>query len=645
MLALAASGVVPAAVVARRSALTALPVAAAARQPTLAALSALAATALCLLTSVGASAEQIYRGHALGIHDEIKYGADFRHFDYVNPDAPKGGELRLARTGTFDSLNPFILKGLAAQGSTFIYNRLCTKSLDEPLTEYGELAESIECPADRSWVAFTLRPEARWHDGKPITADDVVFTFETLISDGTPFYRSFYADVTSVEATDSLRVKFTFANGDNRELPLILGQLRILPRHYWEGREFSKTTLDPPLGSGPYRIDAVDPGRSITYRRVPGNWDEALPVQVGQHNFDVIRYDYYRDETVAIEALKAGEYDFRAGSSAREWSTAYDLDAVTDGRLVKEMVPHQLIRGMSGFVFNTRRGKFADPRIRRALALAFDFEWTNANLFYGLFTRTTSYFENSELAAPGTVPDGLELAILEPYRDRLPAEVFDEIYTAPSTDTATSLRQNLRLARRMLVDAGWRIRDGRLTNGESGEVMTIEFLLVRPSYERVIGAFQDHLRRLGIDSRIRTVDSAQYWNRVQEFDYDIIARSWNQYQSPGNEQRNYWTSTAARSPGSRNYPGIGDPVVDDLVERLIIAQDRRTQVATAQALDRVLLWGHYLVPHWHSRNYRLIYWDKFGRPETLPRNGLGFPATWWIDPLKFSRLQRSGNAR
>ena len=537
------------------------------------------------------------------------------------------------------------MKGLAAQGSTFIYNRLCTKSLDEPLTEYGELAESIECPADRSWVAFTLRPEARWHDGKPITADDVVFTFETLISDGTPFYRSFYADVTSVEATDSLRVKFTFANGDNRELPLILGQLRILPRHYWEGREFSKTTLDPPLGSGPYRIDAVDPGRSITYRRVPGNWDEALPVQVGQHNFDVIRYDYYRDETVAIEALKAGEYDFRAGSSAREWSTAYDLDAVTDGRLVKEMVPHQLIRGMSGFVFNTRRGKFADPRIRRALALAFDFEWTNANLFYGLFTRTTSYFENSELAAPGTVPDGLELAILEPYRDRLPAEVFDEIYTAPSTDTATSLRQNLRLARRMLVDAGWRIRDGRLTNGESGEVMTIEFLLVRPSYERVIGAFQDHLRRLGIDSRIRTVDSAQYWNRVQEFDYDIIARSWNQYQSPGNEQRNYWTSTAARSPGSRNYPGIGDPVVDDLVERLIIAQDRRTQVATAQALDRVLLWGHYLVPHWHSRNYRLIYWDKFGRPETLPRNGLGFPATWWIDPLKFSRLQRSGNAR
>jgi microcin C transport system substrate-binding protein len=580
------------------------------------------------------------RTHALGIHGDIKYGPDFEHFAYADPDAPVGGELRLAVIGTFDSTNPFILKGVAARGvANLIYNRLCTKSFDEPLTEYGELAEWIECPANRSSVTFKIRDEARWHDGEPITAADVVFTFETLVARGTPFYRSFYADVEQVEALDEKRVKFSFSGAENRELPLIIGQLRILPEHFWRHRAFEQTTLEPPLGSGAYQIESIDPGRSITYRRVKDNWDEKLPVRRGLYNFDAIRYDYYRDETVAIEALKAGEYDFRAGAGPVEWATSYDIEAVESGRLVLEEIPHQLIRGMSGFVFNTRRSKFGDRRVRRALGHAFDFEWTNVTLFHKAFTRTRSYFENSELASSG-LPEGLELSMLESYREQLPPELFTATYDPPSTDGSGSIRDNLRGARKMLAEAGWVIEDGHLTNAASGEVMVIEFLLSRSLHERIIGPMQQHLRRLGIQSRIRTVDTAQYWNRLREFDYDIIVGKWNQYQSPGNEQRNYWTSQAAQSPGSRNYAGIADPIVDDLVEQLIAAPDRQRQLATARALDRTLLWGHYVIPQWHSRTYRLAYWNKFGRPRTIPVNGLAFMRTWWMDPALVTDLKR-----
>ncbi len=594
---------------------------------------------LLAAAALAAEAQQIERGHALGIHSEVKYGPDFRHFDYANPEAPKGGELRLAVVGTFDNLNPFILKGIAAQGTRMIYSRLCTKSLDEPLSEYGQLAEVIECPADRSWVTFHLRPEARWHDGVPVTPADVIFTFETLITRGTPFYRSFYADVDTVEQLGEHAVRFRFAPGtSNRELPLILGQLRILPEHYWQGRDFAGTTLEPPLGSGPYRIAAVDPGRSITYERVAGNWDEELPVQRGHHNFGRIRYEYYRDETVAVEAFKAGEYDLRFAASAGEWATGYDVEPVKRGLLVREAIPHEMIRGMSGFVFNTRREKFADPRVREALAYAFDFEWTNATLFFDLYHRTRSYFENSELAATG-LPEGEELKILSGFRGRVPETLFSEPYLPPSTEGGGQLRANLRTARGLLAEAGWQVGEEGLTHLESGEVMEIEFLLVRPLYERVVAPMQKNLERLGIDSRIRTVDAAQYWNRLQQFDYDVIARSWNQYLSPGNEQRNYWTTASAAAPGSRNYPGIRDPVVDELVERVISAQDRGTQVATARALDRVLLWGHYVIPHWHSREHRVIYWDKFGRPGVLPRNDLAPVRTWWVDPVKEARLR------
>ena len=597
----------------------------------------LLALASVLFSGLRGHAGEIYRGHALGIHGTVKYAADFEHFDYVNPRAPKGGQLRLATVGTFDSLNPFILKGVAARGSFLIYSRLSTQSLDEPLSQYGQLAHSIECPADRSWVTFHLRQEARWHDGQPITAEDVVFTFETLIGEGTPFYRTFYADVEKVEAISEHVVKFTLSSTDNRELPLILGQLRVLPKHYWTGRSFDRTTLEPPLGSGPYRIESVDPGHSITYRRVVGNWDEDLPVRVGQHNFDRIRYEYYRDETVAVEALKAGEYDLRSVGSAREWCTSYNsTPALRDGHLLRQRLPHQRITGMHGIVFNTRRHKFQDPRVREALAYAFDFEWTNSTQLYGVYRRSRSYFGNSQMAAIA-LPSALELQIMEPYRARLPAAAFSDVYEPPSSD-AIGLRTNLRHARRLLAASGWKIADGVLVDPHSGEPMTIEFLLSRSSYERILGPVQQNLQRLGIRSRIRTVDTSQYWNRLQEFDYDLVVRSWRQYDSPGNEQRNYWTSAAAHSPGSRNYAGVSDPVVDELVERLIAAPDREHQIAIARSLDRALQWGHYVIPFWHAVDDRLITWDKFARPETLPGKELGIIRTWWLDADRAARL-------
>jgi len=584
--------------------------------------------------------EEVYRGHALGIHGTVKYGPDFEHFDYVNPKAPKGGQLRMAAVGTFDSLNPFILKGVAARGSFLIYSRLSSQSLDEPMSQYGQLARSIEMPADRSWVTFHLRQEARWHDGEPITAADVVFTFKTLITKGTPFYRSFYADVDSVEAISEYAVKFTLSSSDNRELPLILGQLRVLPEHYWSGKSFDRTTLEPPLGSGPYRIASVDAGHSITYQRVEGNWDEDLPVRVGQYNFDRLRYDYYRDETVAVEALKAGEYDLRSVGSAREWATAYSrTPALLQGRLVQERLPHRRIQGMNGIVFNTRRPKFQDPRVREALAYAFDFEWTNSTQLYGVYDRSHSYFGNSPMAAT-TTPKALELQIMERFRALLPGTAFTEVYAPPSTES-TGLRANLRQARRLLAAAGWEIVEGKLVDPDTGEPLTIEFLLSRSSYERVLGPLQQNLQRLGIRSRIRTVDTSQYWNRLQAFDFDVVIRSWRQYDSPGNEQRNYWTSKAAQSPGSRNYAGVADPVVDALVELLIAAPDRQHQVAIARTLDRALQWGHYVIPFWHAVDDRLVTWDRFGRHNTLPGKNLGIIRTWWFDTDKAARLKTS----
>ena len=584
------------------------------------------------------AAEGIAGAHALSMFDDVKYPPSFEHFDYADPDAPSGGALRLAALGTFDNLNPFILKGNAAAGSGLIYDNLLTGSLDEPFTEYGLLVESIDMPADRSWVEFTLREEARWHDGRPVTVDDVIWTTETLRTKGHPFYRHYYADIAGVSRTGPRTVRFTFGDAVNRELPLIVGQIDVLPKHWWEGRDFASTTLEPPLGSGPYRIAAVEPGRSITFERVPDYWGRNLAVNRGQNNIDVIRYDYYRDATVAVEAFKAGEFDFRSENNSKEWGTAYDLPDVENGRMIKELIHHERPTGMQAFWLNTRRAKFADRRVRHALAHAFDFEWSNANLFYGQYTRTKSFFSNTELASSG-LPQGKELEILEPWRDQLPAEVFANAYEPPSTAGSGSIRRNLRTAKKMLEEAGWVVRDGVLTHAETGEAMEIEFLLVAPAFERIVGPVVKNMERLGIAARIRLVDPAQYQNRVNEFDFDVVVSTRGQSLSPGNEQRNFWTTASADVPGSGNLAAVRDPVVDELVDLLIQAPDRDTLVATTRALDRVLLWGHYVIPQWHIRSFRLVYWNKFGRPAIRPKYGLGFPATWWIDREKAARLE------
>lgn len=569
--------------------------------------------------------------HGVAMHGDLAYPPDFTHFAYVNPDAPKGGEVVYSALGSFDSLNPFILRGQPAAGSGIVFETLTARSLDEPFSAYGLLAETIEMPEDRSWVAFTLRPEARWQDGSPVTVDDVIFSLETLKTKGHPLYRAYYANVVGAEAAGERRVLFHFDGEVNRELPLIVGELPILPRHFWEGRDFEATTLDPLLGSGPYRVAKVDPGRSITYDRVADYWGKDLPVNKGRYNFDRIRYEYFRDSNVALEAFKAGQYDFRLENIARLWATAYTGPAIDAGLIVKEEIPDETGDGMQGFVFNTRREMFKDPKVREALAYAFDFEWTNRTLFYGLYSRTKSYFSNTELAAR-ELPDERELKILEPFRSELPESVFTTVYEPPTTDGSGELRENLRTALGLLRDAGWMIdpKTRKLVNGESGRPMQFEILLVNPSFERIVGPMLRNLERLGIDATMRTIDTAQYQNRVDAFDFDMVVNVWGQSLSPGNEQRDFWSCAAAETPGSRNLAGICDPVVDALIDRVIAADSREDLVAATRALDRVLLAGYYVIPNWHSRVNRVAYWDKLDHSAVTPPYGLDLDA-WWID--------------
>ncbi len=579
------------------------------------------------------------------MHGDLRYPPDFRHFAYVSPDAPKGGELSQAAVGTFDSFNPFIVKGNPVTGIGQIYDTLLTSSADEPFSEYGLLAETIETPADRSWVTFTLRPQARWHDGRPVTADDVIWSFETLRAKGQPFYRAYYDGVAKVEKTGERSVKFTFKPGQNRELPLILGQLVVLPKHWWETREFDKTSLEPPLGSGPYRIESFEPGRRVRYARVPDYWGKDLPVNVGRNNFDAIVVDYYRDDTIELEAFKAGEYDFRPESSSKAWATAYDFPAARDGLVKKEEVPHSRPAGMQAFVLNTRRPLFRDPRVREALGLAFDFEWSNKTLFYGQYTRTRSYFDNSELAARG-LPSDAEKAILEPFRGRVPEEVFTQEYVPPRTDGSGNNRDNLKRAVELLGQAGWKIdpKTRKLTNA-AGEPFEMEILLVSPLFERVALPWAKTLERLGITANVRTVDSAQYRRRLDDYDFDVVVGSFPQSLSPGNEQRSFWSSMFADRPGGQNLIGLKDPAVDELVELVIAAPDRTSLVERTRALDRVLQWGRWLIPHWHTPVDRIAYWDELGRPAVTPEQGVQID-TWWFDPASAARLaERSGKPR
>ncbi|HIM76672.1 MAG TPA: ABC transporter substrate-binding protein [Rhodospirillales bacterium] len=575
--------------------------------------------------------------HGLAMHGDLKYPAGFKNFEYTNPAAPKGGTVRLNAVGTFDSFNSFIVKGNGAAGVGFIYDNLMHGSADEAFSQYGQLAESIEVPKDRSWAAFTLRAKAKWHDGKPVSVADVIWTFNTLTTKGTPFYRFYYGNVADVVQTGPRTVRFNFKPGENRELPLILGQLTILPKHYWQNRDFTKTTLEPPLGSGPYKIESFEAGRSITYTRIKDWWGENIPVNRGQYNFDTIRYDYYRDSTVALLAFKGGEYDYRAENSSKAWATAYKTPNVEKGLIRKVEINHNRSSGMQAFVMNTRRDLFKDRRVRKALAYGFDFEWSNKNLFYGQYSRTRSYFDNSELAATG-VPEGDELKLLEPYRGRIPDEVFSQSYNPPKNDGSGNVRRNLRSGGRLLTEAGWRIKDNKRVHEKTGKPLEFEVLLVSPLFERIVLPFAKNLEKLGVAVRVRTVDPSQYRRRIDTFDFDVIVGGAGQSLSPGNEQRSYWGSTAADIEGGRNTIGIKDPVIDELIEKVIAAPDRKALVASVKALDRVLQWGHWVIPHWHAKYDRVAYWDKFGRPRITPIQGNQFLA-WWVDPKKEEALK------
>ncbi|MDB5368577.1 MAG: transporter substrate-binding protein [Roseomonas sp.] len=573
----------------------------------------------------------IRRTHALSLLGEPALPADFPNWPWVNPAAPKGGEMALAAIGSFDSFNAFILRGTAAAGIGRLYDTLLASSMDEASTEYTHLARAIELPADRRGITFELHEAARWHDGRPVTADDVVWTFNTLREKGRPFYRAYWGDVAGVAAEGPKRVVFRFASDENRELGLILGQMPVLPKHWWEGRDFAQPGLDVPLGSGPYKLDRFEPGRSVVYRRVDDYWGRDLPSMKGTANFDTLRYEYFRDTTVALEAFKAGQVDLRQENIAKDWATAYDFPAFRRGLVKREEIRHELPTGMQGFVMNTRRLLFQDRRVREAMGLMFDFEWMNANLFYGSYARTTSYFSNSELAATGLPSEG-ELLILSAFRGRVPEELFTSEFRVPVSDGTNSNREAARKALGLLQAAGWQVRDRKLVNAQN-QPFSFEILLDSPTFERVALPYVQSLQRLGMDARVRTVDAAQYQKRTDEYDFDMTVDLIGQSLSPGNEQRDFWNSEKGKEPGSRNLIGVTDPVVDALVELVVAAPDRQALIDRTRALDRVLLWGFYVVPHWHSRSFRVAWWDKFGKPERNPRYGLDLQS-WWVEAAR-----------
>jgi microcin C transport system substrate-binding protein len=591
----------------------------------------------CLLPASGHAEDVPVRHHALSLIGEPKYPADFTHFDYVNPDAPKGGLVRMSDIGSFDSLNPVLYKGEAAGGLGLVFESLMSDSLDEPSTSYGLIAEWASYPADYSSVTFHLRKEARWHDGTPITPEDVIYSLEVNKA-ANPRMGLYYKNVSRAEATGDNEVTFYFDVKNNRELPMIMGQLTVLPKHYWTGKDENgtqrdpmKTTLEPPLGSGPYRIKEVKPGRAISYERVADYWGKDLPVNKGQWNYDEVRFDYYRDETVAFESFKAGNLDYWQEASAKNWATAYDFAAVRDGFVKRQEVAIKRTQPMQCFVLNLRRPQFADRRVRQAFNLAFDFEWANKNLFYGQYARVGSYFQNSELAADAAPPVGRELEILNEVKDGVPPEVFTDIHRNPVNNTPDDMRGNLRKAVELLKAAGWEIKDGVLTNTKTGQQMKVEFLLVSPLFERIVQPYLRNLEKLGIKGTIRMVDSAQYAQRLNVFDYDVVVANFAQSDSPGNEQRDFWGSEAAGREGSQNQIGVKDPAIDKLIDHVIFAKDRAELVAATHALDRVLQWNELVVPQWYSPNVRIAYWDRYGQPKVLPGLTPGFLQVWWFD--------------
>jgi microcin C transport system substrate-binding protein len=591
-----------------------------------------------------AAGEPAWR-HALSLFGDIKYPPDFRRFDYVNPDAPKGGVARMISIGTFDNFNIAVsgVKGSIAPAAALIYETLMTRSQDEVATEYGLLAEAASHPDDFGWVTYRLRKEARWHDGKPVTPEDVIFSIEAL-KKNSPFYASYYRHVAKAERTGERDIKFTFDSPGNRELPTIVGELLVLPKHYWEGtdsqgrqRDISATTLEPPLGSGPYRIKEFVASRSVKLERVKDYWGANLPVRIGENNFDEMRFEFFRDNTVALEAFKADQADWITENSAKQWATAYDFPAVAEKRVVKEEFPINDSGRMQGFVLNLRRDQFKDARVRRAFNYAYDFEEMNKQLFYGQYKRIGSYFDGTELASTG-LPESQELEILETVRDKVPPEVFTTPYQNPVGGNPEAVRANLRESARLLKEAGFEVRDRKLVDA-AGKPVSVEILVQDPSSERIALFYKPSLERLGVNTSIRVVDDAQYQNRLRSFDFDMIIDLWGESLSPGNEQREFWGSQTADLPGSKNTIGIKNPAVDALIDKVIFAKDRANLVAATKALDRVLLWNFYVVPQFTYGFSRYARWDRFSHAEPLPKYGRsGLPSLWWFDAEKAARI-------
>jgi microcin C transport system substrate-binding protein len=584
--------------------------------------------------------------HGLSLFGEIKYPEGFKNFDYVNPTAPQGGTVRRAALGTFDNFNRVIalVKGNLVLGTELFMETLTTPAYDEVSTEYGLLAEAVRFPDDHSSVTYRLRANARWQDGKPVTPDDVIFSFVTF-KENSPDLGAYYRHVVKAEKTADREITFTFDGPGNRELPQIVGQLPILPKHYWEGtdksgkkRDVTQTTLEPPLGSGPYRIKEFAPGRNIVYEKVADYWGKNLNVNIGSNNFQTVRFEYFRDSTVALEAFKADQVDWRTENSAKDWATSYDFPAIRDKKVVKEEFPLRSIGIMQAFAFNIRRDKFKDPRVRRAFNFAFDFEEMNKQIFFGQYKRIASYFEGTELASSG-LPEGKELEILQTVRDKVPADLFTKPYTNPVGGDQQKVRDNLREALALLREAGYEIRDTKLVNTKTNEPFSVELLVEQPAFERVMLFYKPSLQRLGIAVSVRTIDTSQYENRLRQWDYDIVIASWGESLSPGNEQRGFWGSQAADQPGSRNVIGIKNPAVDTLIDRVIFSTSREDLVAATKALDRVLLWNYYVVPQWTYPFTRTARWDRFGHPDTMPKYASpAFPTVWWWDQDRAAKV-------
>ncbi|MBY0501380.1 MAG: extracellular solute-binding protein [Alphaproteobacteria bacterium] len=567
--------------------------------------------------------------HGIAIFGDIQYPADFTHFKYANPDAPKGGVMKGGTFGSFDNFNPFIIKGNAAIGSGSLHCTLLAMAGDEPMSMYAYLAEKVELAPDRKSVTFTLNKNAKFSDGTTVTPDDVIFSFNILREKGIPFFAQYYHDVKAVEKSGPEQVRFVFSTDKNKELPVILGQLAVFSKAYFEKHDFEKGDLIPPVGCGPYKVKSFQAGQTVSYERVPGWWGENIPSQKGQSNFD-LTYAYYRDQDVLFEAFKAGEFDFRQESIAKNWMQGYDIPAVKEGRIIKMETTNALPQGMQMFAFNTRKPIFKDRKVREALTKAFDFEWANKNLFFNAYTRNLSYFNNSDMVSSG-LPQGEELKILETFKNELPPEVFTKVFKLPVTNGMGNDRKIMAEADKLLKEAGWIVKNGKRVNEKTGQPFTFEFLLNEPVYERIAAAYQRSLASLGIQMTIRTVTPSQYIEKAETYDYDMIIATIPETETPGNEQREFWETKTADVKGGYNLSGVKDSVVDKIVELLIDSPDRSVLKDRVHALDRVLLWGYYGVPNYHSKLSRFAYWNKFGMPDIKPKDGIGL-STWWVDP-------------